>query len=156
MNAVVANVERLLQENGVIYDWIGQEITAPPARDTSRRPASEGVLKSQLLIEDRRHALAILPKGRRLDLRALNGEFQRTFRVGTADDASHLYPGVPMHALLPAGLEAGTEIFIDQWLLGLEAIVLESPGDHPMLRFEGEALPEIFEGAWCAHFSRTD
>jgi prolyl-tRNA editing enzyme YbaK/EbsC (Cys-tRNA(Pro) deacylase) len=106
-----------------------------------------------LLVDGDQHALAVIPKTCGVDVAALNREFHRRFSVGRPDDLLRLYPGLPASALLPAGLDAGIEIYVDRSLVDLRHVAFETSSRGRLVRIEGEALPELLNGAWCGSIS---
>ena len=154
MSANAPSVARFLESCGVAYDTVPRR----PRRATGGRRSvpAERVLKPLLLIEEDRHALAVIPKNRRLDLVALNRQFHRRFRRGTEEDAQRLYPGLPLSLLLPAGIGAQAEIYVEQSLLGLREFVIETPDYSRLIKIESDGFSELFNGAWCARISRPD
>ena len=148
------SVVRFLESFGVAYDTVPRPLG--PRRATGRRRSvpAERVLKPLLLMEEDRHALAVIPKNRRLDLVALNRQFHRRFRLGTEEDAQRLYPGLPLSLLLPAGIGAQVEIYVDQFLVSLREIVIDTPDYSRLIKIEGDGFSELFNGAWCARISR--
>ena len=115
--------------------------------------ADDRVVKPVLLIDENRHAFALISKSRRLALAALNREFQRRFRLAAPDEAARLYPRLTLHDLLPAGMPGNVEVFIDQALVRYDVIVFETGIARRSLRVEGEAICGLFEGAWCGAIS---
>ena len=114
-----------------------------PGRLLPRRcVADDRVVKPVLLIDENRHAFALISKSRRLALAALNREFQRRFRLAAPDEAARLYPRLTLHDLLP-----------DQALVRYAVIVFETGIARRSLRVEGEAICGLFEGAWCGAIS---
>lgn len=148
-------VDRFLKDQGVAYATLRQ----PDGHRHTRRDLSvavgERMLKTLLLVDDDRHALAVIPNNRHIDLVTLNRHFLRGFRLGTPDDAARLYPGLPRSLLLPAGIEAQVEIFVDQLLVGLREIVIETADRSKLVRIEGEDFSELLNGAWCGRISRA-
>ena len=152
--AATLSVASLLERSGVDYDTIPKRRSR--RRATRLAPAIPGdrVIKTVLLIDGQRHALAVIPKNRRIALAALNSEFRRNFRLGSPDDVVRLYPGLPVHALLPAAIGAQAELFVDLSLVGLRDVAFETRDRRALVRIEGQALPELFNGAWCGRISQ--
>ena len=117
---------------------------APPAR----------IARSVLLGDRRGHALAVVPSDRQIDLDALNREFGRELRVSPSSEVQALFPSTSPGAIPPVAVSDGMELYLDDSLVRLPEVYLET-GDHRQLvRLDGEAFRELFYGSWCGAISK--
>ncbi len=149
------SVDALLERNGVAYETLRRDPRRSRAGNEPCAVPGDRVVKARLLVDAGRHAVAVIPTNRRLDLAALNQEFGRRFRLGSPADRARLFPGLPAHAMLPAAIDQQVEIFVDQSLVGLREIAFETPDARTLLRIEGEAFTDLFDGAWCGRISNA-
>jgi Ala-tRNA(Pro) deacylase len=120
-----------------------------------RRGAPPGRIARSVLIEDARgYALAVVPADREIDLQALNQEFRRTFRKSGGTQVRALFPGVAPGAIPPVGVGDGMEVYLDDALVRLPEVYLETGERGRLARLDGEAFRELFYGSWCGTISR--
>lgn len=120
-----------------------------------RRTAPPGQIARSLLIEDPRgYALAVVPADREIDLEALNQEFHRSFRKSRGTRVRQLFPGVAPGAIPPVGIGDGMETYLDDALVRLPEVYLETGERGRLARLDGEAFRELFYGSWCGAISR--
>lgn len=125
-------------------DYLIVRRVAPPAR----------IARSVLIGDHRGHALAVVPSDREIDLGALNREFSRDFKLSASSEVRTLFPGATPGAIPPVGVSDGMERYLDESLVRLPEVYLET-GDHRRLvRLDGEAFRELFYGSWCGAISR--
>jgi Ala-tRNA(Pro) deacylase len=102
---------------------------------------------------DLRYALAVIPGDRRVDLAAIEREFGRRLRMARGDEISLLFPGLPPSTLLPVADELQLETFVDQALVPLSEVYLETADPSRLVRIEGESFRSLLYAAWCGHIS---
>ena len=149
------SIDALLRRNGVRY------ATVQPGR--AQAGVGHGTLGSQrgqvarvlLLADARGYALAVIPKNRHLDLAALENEFGRRFRLAGADDAERLFPGLPLRALPPICSCGQVDTYLEQSLVQLCDVFLETSDPRMMVRLDGESFRRLFYGAWCGQISHA-
>lgn len=106
--------------------------------------SGDRVAKNLLLVDDRRHALALVTQGRRIDIAAMNRDFSREFRLGGLGDVSRLFPGMPPQALWPACIDARVELFVDQAFDDLDEVALETHDQRCLVLVDGADFRRIF------------
>lgn len=107
---------------------------------------------SQVLTDDDGDALAVIPRTWAIDLPALRAEFGRPFRI--ADDPG---PGNSLlHGIsIPAARERGVEVILEQSLVCLPSVYLETVHSDLLIRLEGESFRRLFYGSWCGCISQA-
>ena len=149
-------VDALLKDGGVEY--------AKVRRRRARRGRGVGlgvdhaipeeqIVKTLLLVDARGYGLAVLPRNRHLDLNAVAAEFGRAFRVASKEEVLRLFPGLPPRALPPVG-GPDIETFVDQSLVMLANVYLETADSRRLARVDGEAFRGLLYGAWCGRISQ--
>lgn len=141
-----SNVDTFLHDRGVSYANVWRGAHALP---------EYCVAKTLLLVDGDRHALAVIPQSRRIDLAALNEVYGRHFRLGGVGDAVRLFPGTPPQSLLPNGIGTQLETFVDDSLIGLEQVAFETTDPRRLIQIDGRDFCRLFERARCARISRS-
>jgi prolyl-tRNA editing enzyme YbaK/EbsC (Cys-tRNA(Pro) deacylase) len=101
------------------------------------------------------YAVVVTPRNRRLDLEGLNREFNRRFVRARPHEIDRLLP-TPRHGELPPiGPGGGIETYLDEALVTVGDVYVETCDGKDLVRVEGEAFHELLYGAWCGRFSRA-
>jgi prolyl-tRNA editing enzyme YbaK/EbsC (Cys-tRNA(Pro) deacylase) len=109
-----------------------------------------------LLLADRLgSAVAVIPKDRALDLGAMQQEFGRQFHVLGRIDASRAGSGPASAADGSTPTPAGIELFVDQSLVLLSYVYLETADPNRLARLDGDSFRSLFYGAWCGRITRN-
>jgi prolyl-tRNA editing enzyme YbaK/EbsC (Cys-tRNA(Pro) deacylase) len=106
------------------------------------------------IVDDRGHALAIILKSRRIDLQAVNAEFDRSFVLTSRDEIQRLFPERPPRAIPPIGNTEDIETFLDQELVTLDEVYFETEDPRRVVRVDGDAFRQLFYGSWCGRISQ--
>jgi Ala-tRNA(Pro) deacylase len=117
------------------------------------RVPREHIAKTVVLVDERGPALAVIPKSRRIDLPAINGEFNRCFVPQGRTQASDLRLG-PSSDIPSMRRMKETETFLDLYLVTLPAVYFDTGSPRRLVRLEGEDFRALFYGAWCGRISR--
>lgn len=151
-------VDALLRKNGVDYATVrcrrANRQGSPYDRDGVAQVEGHLVARTVVLADSRGYALAVIPRDRHLDLAALENEFGRRFRVASNAETLRLFPGLPLRALPPVDAERRLETFVDQSLVPLTEVYLETTDPEGLVRLDGESFRGLFYGAWCGQISR--
>lgn len=149
------SLDALLRRNGVLYVTVRPGLArSRPARDAKAIRGAQ-VVKTLLLADERGYALAVIPKNREIDLAALEAEFGRSFRTASPEEAQRIFPGLPLRALPPIHEGRDADIYLEQSLVQLSEVYLETPKPGRLVRLDGESFRSLFYGAWCGQISRV-
>lgn len=148
----VKTVDARLQQTGIGCDSV-RRTRSGRARGARRIPRNL-IAKTVVLVDARGYALAVIPKSHRIDLPALNGEFDRDFVPTSGAEIRRLFPDFPRRAIPPVGESAGIEMFVDRALVSLSEVYFETEDHKPMVRLDGESFREFFYGSWCGQITR--
>ncbi len=97
----------------------------------------EQLAKAVLLEDERGYVLAVLPAARRLSLQALDAKLRRSFDLATEAELADIFDDCAAGAVPPFGAAYGIPMVVDERLLHLREVFLES-GDHrELLRVSG-------------------
>ena len=105
------------------------------------------VARAVMLSDRYGEALAVIPADRRIDLTALAGEFGRNYRIVEN-------PGTNPPGVLGPHNERRRDIYVDQALVGLPEVYVETREPGFLACLDGETFRSLFYGSWCGHISR--
>lgn len=101
------------------------------------------------------YAIVVTARSRRLELDRLNQEFKRRFVRARVREIDQLLPDRCARGLPPLGPNAGLETYLDEALLTVGDVFVETCDGRHLVPMEGEAFRELLYGAWCGRFSRA-
>jgi prolyl-tRNA editing enzyme YbaK/EbsC (Cys-tRNA(Pro) deacylase) len=149
-------LDALLRTGGIEYATVSHD---PSNRLHGMRGmpiGGEDVARTLLLVDDSGYALAIIPRDRHIDLKAMEDEFGRRMSMARRDEIARLFPGLPPRALPPVAEGLNVETYVDQSLVPLSAIYFETASPRHLVRIEGEAFRGLLYGVWCGPISRPE
>lgn len=106
---------------------------------------------SQVLTDDEGYVLAVIPRSWSIDLPALREEFGRQFRI--VDDAE--LRGSLLRGISPSARECGFDVILEQSLVCLPSVYLETVHPHLLIHLDGESFRRLFYGSWCGCISHA-
>lgn len=106
------------------------------------------------LTDTRGYAVAFIPGNREIDLPALRRELGRSFHLGP-EETECLFSGARSNALPLVGGDPRLETFLDQSLVRLRDVFLQTREPRRLIRLVGESFQALFYGVWCGPISRA-
>jgi Ala-tRNA(Pro) deacylase len=138
-------------------DWHECRPTRQDSGQTSaaRQVSPHRIARVVLVRDPQGYAVVVMPRSRRLDLDQLNREFNRRFVRARPHEIEGLLPTRREDGLPPLGPGAGVETYLDEALVTVGDVYVETRNGKDLVRVEGEAFHELLYGAWCGRFSRA-
>jgi len=139
-------------ESGVAFQLI--YLPGGARRDHSVDQQLEGQVATTVVLTNsgRTFALAVIPCRWIPDTKAVEEEFGYRLRVADGGRAEGLRFSTP---LIFSAREQGIEVFVDQSLIRLPQVFLETANPHLLIRLDGESFRRSFYGAWCGFISHV-
>jgi len=110
------------------------------------------VATTRVLKDDKGYALAVIPRAWAIDPPALREEFGRNFHLAEhAEIGNSFLLGTP----IPVARERGIEVILEQSLVCLLSVYLETAHPHLLIHLDGESFRCLFYGAWCGYISHA-
>lgn len=149
--------EARLFAQGCATDW--NEIR-PTRQESGRGRAGRGISAHRIarvvLVQDPRgYAIVVTPRNRRLDLERLNREFNRRFVRARPQEIDRLLSTPRQDGLPPIGPGGGVETYLDEALVTVGDVYVETCNGKELVHVEGETFQELLYGSWCGRFSRA-
>jgi prolyl-tRNA editing enzyme YbaK/EbsC (Cys-tRNA(Pro) deacylase) len=150
----ILNVDTLLRKNGIAYAAVWRDPS--PRLGAHRLTRGAQIARTVILADDPSYALAVIPRDRHVDLAAIEEEFGRRLRMASSSEVARLFPGLPPWTLPPIADGPQLETFVDQALVSLSAVYLETARPRRLVHIDGESFRGLFYGAWCGRISRSE
>ncbi len=154
----IANrIKQDLDEMGIRYEVIPHPHSSSSLESARRaHTPSMQVAKGVALKDDKGYALAVLPAAHSLDLKRLEYDIGRRFKLVTEDELSKLFPDCSPGAVPAIGAAYGLDTIVDKSLLEQPEIYFEA-GDHEeLIHIKESEFEKLTKGAKYDHFSNPE
>ena len=154
---IAATVKRYIEERGVDYELIAHPRSGSSHETAEAAHVDEGHIAKAVVLADAAGALMVVVPGNAwVDLSAIKRELDRAMTLAEEDDAAGFFPDCDPGAIPPLGPAYGMETLLDEALISLAHVYLES-GDHrSLIRISGAARPVLLSGVRHGHYCQED
>jgi Ala-tRNA(Pro) deacylase len=130
---IPASIQEYLDREGVQYTVIAHSPTEDAAHTAqAAHVPGDRLVKSVLLKDDNGYLMAVIPASHRLDLQAIDREFNRQLELTSERELVHLFGDCEAGAIPPLGQAFGIDVVVDRILADTQDIYFEA-GDHRSL-----------------------
>jgi len=155
--AIAKRLERYLEDHGLGYERVHHARSATSLESARAAHVPAGKLaKCVLLHDDRGYLLAVLPASCHLELSEVVRQTQRRLALATEAELGRVFRDCELGAVPAAGHAYGIPTLVDESLLRMPDVYVES-GDHEeLLHVSGPAFRELVAASLHGRFSRPD
>lgn len=154
---IAATVERYLAEKGVEYKSISHPVTGSSHETAEAAHVDEGhIAKAVILRDDQRAVMAIVPGNAWVSLSSVGKGLDRELVLLEEDAAAGYFTDGDPGAIAPLGPAYGMETLLDEALVSLSFVYLES-GDHrTLLQIDGGDFLKLLGGVSRGNFCHEE
>jgi Ala-tRNA(Pro) deacylase len=144
---MASTVKSYIDGRGVAYEVISHPASGSSHETAESAHVDEGHIAKGVILKDSAGAvMVVIPGDAWVNLSAIGKELDREMILAGEEEAAGYFPDCDPGAIPPLGPAYGMQTLVDEALLSLAYLYLES-GDHrSLLRIDGRALTTLLSG----------
>ena len=155
--ALAETITSWLSAHQVKFELVPHHKTASSHESALAAHIMDDHIAKAVIVKDQKgYAMAVIPGGDWLKLKALQEETDRTFELADEEEAIKLFKDCQPGAIPPLGPAYGLETYLDVSLVSLANVFFEA-GDHEhLVHVDGEGFLKLLKGVRHGHFSHDE
>lgn len=154
---MASTVKSYIEGRGVAYELINHPVTGSSHETAEATHIDEEHLAKAVIVQDNGGTvMAVVPGSAWVALSALGKELSRELELSEEEQAARQFPDCDAGAIPPLGPAYGMETVLDEALVSLAYVYLES-GDHrTLIKVDGDDFLKLLSGVRRGHFCHED
>ena len=155
--AIANTVKDFLAKKSVEYEIASHRQTGSSHETAEASHVNEDhIAKAVIVKDDSGYAMVVIPASNWLEMKHLNKELDRDFKLIEEDELAKLFPDCETGAVPPLGPAYQIETFLDEQLTSLANVYFEA-GDHEnLVHISGDSFKTLLSGVRHGYFSHDD
>jgi Ala-tRNA(Pro) deacylase len=155
--AIANTVKDFLAKKSVEYKIAPHRHTGSSHETAEASHVNEDhIAKAVIVKDDSGYAMVVIPASNWLEMKHLNKELDRDFKLIEEDELAKLFPDCETGAVPPLGPAYQIETYLDEQLTSLANVYFEA-GDHEnLVHISGDSFKTLLSGVRHGYFSHDD